>query len=63
MLAAATYGRVIEGVTLTPVAQLEAGYTPIVSAFQGVGADLVLANLPDVTSIPFVATILRPSCP
>lgn len=57
VLAAATSGRVIEGVTLTPVVQFEADLTAIVGAFKGVGADVALANLPDVTSIPFVTTI------
>ncbi len=57
VLAAATSGRVIEGVTLTPVAQFQADYTALVAALQGAGAKLVLANLPDVTSIPFVTTI------
>ena len=57
VLAAATSGRVIEGVTLTPVAQFEADYTALVAALQGAGAKLVLANLPDVTSIPFVTTL------
>lgn len=57
VLAAATSGRVIEGVTLTPVAQFEADYTAVVGALKGAGADLALANLPDVTSIPFVTTI------
>lgn len=57
VLAAATSGRVIEGVTLTPVAQFQADYAAVVGALQGAGADLALANLPDVTSIPFVTTI------
>lgn len=57
VLAAATSGRVIEGVTLTPVARFEAAYTAVVGALAGAGADLALANLPDVTSIPFVTTI------
>lgn len=57
VLAAATSGRVIEGVTLTPVAQFEADLTAIVGAFQAVGADVALANLPDVTSIPYVTTV------
>jgi lysophospholipase L1-like esterase len=57
VLAAATSGRVIEGVTLTPVAQFQADYTAVVGALKGAGADLALANLPDVTSIPFVTTI------
>ncbi len=57
VLAAATSGRVIIPVTLTPVAQFEADYTALVAALQGAGAKLVLANLPDVTSIPFVTTL------
>jgi hypothetical protein len=57
VLAAATSGRVIEGLTLTPVAQFEADYTAVVGALKAAGADLALANLPNVTSIPFVTTI------
>lgn len=57
VLAAATSGIVVDGVTLTPVAQFEADYTTIVGALEGVGADLALATLPDVTSIPFVTTV------
>lgn len=57
VLAAATSGVVIDGVTLTPVAQFQADYATVVNALRGAGADLVLANLPDVSSIPFVTTI------
>lgn len=57
VLAAATSGIVIDGVTLTPVAQFEADYTTIVGALKGAGADLALATLPDVTSIPYVTTV------
>ena len=57
VLAAATSGRVIEGITLTPVAQFQADLTAIVGALQAAGADVALANLPDVTSIPYVTTI------
>jgi lysophospholipase L1-like esterase len=57
VLAAATSGRVIEGVTLTPVAQFEADYRTIVNAINGAGAKLAIANVPDVASIPFVTTI------
>lgn len=57
VLAAATSGRVIEGVTLTPVSQFEADYTSLVGALRSRGVDLVLATLPDVTTIPFVTTI------
>ena len=57
VLAAATSGIVIDGVTLTPVAQFESDYTTIVGALKNAGADLALATLPDVTSIPFVTTV------
>lgn len=57
VLAAATSGIVIDGVTLTPVSQFEADYTTIVGALKGAGADLALATLPDVTSIPYVTTV------
>lgn len=57
VLAAATSGRVIEGVTLTPVDQFEADYTAVVGALKAAGADLALATLPNVTSIPYVTTI------
>jgi lysophospholipase L1-like esterase len=57
VLGAATSGIVIEGVTLTPVAQFEADFRTIVSALRGAGARLAIANIPDVTTIPFVTTI------
>jgi len=57
VLGAATAGRVIEGVTLTPVGQFEADYRAVVGALKGAGADLVLATVPDVTAIPYVTTI------
>lgn len=57
VLGAATSGRVIEGVTLTPVGQFTEDYTTLVGALAGAGADLVLATIPDVTAIPFVTTI------
>ena len=56
-LAAATSGRVIEGVTLTPAAAFEADYRTIVNTLTAAGAKLALATIPDVTSIPFVTTI------
>lgn len=57
VLAAATSGRVIEGVTLTPVANFEADYRTIANTLQAVGAKLAFATIPDVTAIPFVTTI------
>jgi phospholipase/lecithinase/hemolysin len=58
-LAAATSGIVIEGVTITPVAQFTADYNTVVKAITAAGAKLVLSNIPDVTSIPFVTTVPR----
>jgi hypothetical protein len=57
VLAAATSGRVIEGVTLTPVASFEADYRTIANTLAAVGAKLAFATIPDVTAIPFVTTI------
>lgn len=57
VLAAATSGRVIEGVTLTPVAQFEAEYRAAAAAIAQTGARMAIANLPNVTSIPFVTTL------
>jgi lysophospholipase L1-like esterase len=57
VLGAATSGIVLEGVTLTPVAQFEADFRAIVAALRGAGARLAIANIPDVTTIPFVTTI------
>lgn len=59
VLAAATSGRVIEGVTITPVAQFEADYRTVVNAIAQTGADMAIANIPNVTSIPFVTTVSR----
>lgn len=57
VLGAALAGRVIEGVTITPVAQFEADYKTIVNALAGRGVELAIANIPEVTGIPFVTTI------
>lgn len=57
VLGAATSGIVIDGVTLTPAAQFQADYRTIVSTLRAVGADVVLATVPNVTAIPFVTTI------
>lgn len=57
VLAAATSGVVVEGVTLTTVAQFQADYTAIVSALRASGARLAFATIPRVTTIPFVTTV------
>ena len=57
VLGAATRGRAIDGVTLTPTATFRATYAQIVAALKATGAFIVAANLPDVTTIPFVTTI------
>lgn len=57
VLGAALAGRVIEGVTITPVAQFEADFKTIVNAVNGRGARMAIANIPDVTGIPFVTTL------
>jgi lysophospholipase L1-like esterase len=59
VLGAAVNGRAIDGVTLVPAATFRKVYTDIVAALKGTGAPIVAANLPDVTSIPFVTTIPR----
>jgi lysophospholipase L1-like esterase len=56
-LAAATSGIVIDGVTLTTLASFTADYTTIIQTLASTGAKMALANIPDVTSIPFVSTI------
>jgi hypothetical protein len=63
VLGAATSGVVIDGVTLTPVAQFSGALTAVLQALRrgrppGQSPTLVvLATLPDVTTIPFVNTI------
>jgi lysophospholipase L1-like esterase len=62
VLGAALAGRAIPGTTLTPPSVFRQNYAQIVSALVATGARVVTANLPDVTSIPFVTTI-RPVVP
>jgi len=58
VLAAAVAGRAIDGVTLTPLATFQASYQSVVDALKGSGATtIVAANIPDVTTVPFVNTI------
>lgn len=59
VLGAVVNGRAIEGVTLVPAATFRQVYTQIVAALKSTGAPIVAANVPDVTSIPFVTTIPR----
>ncbi len=59
VLGAATSGIVVDGVTLTPVAQFEADYRTAANAIAASGAKMAIANIPDVTSIPFVTTVSR----
>jgi lysophospholipase L1-like esterase len=56
-LAAVVNGRAIEGETLTPLASFRAAYQSVVDAIKQSGAFAVAANIPDVTTIPFVNTI------
>ncbi len=58
-LGAAIYATPIEGVTMTPVANFQTMYGNALGALVTYlpGVDIVVINLPDVTSIPFVTTI------
>ena len=57
VLAAATSGIVIEGVTLTPVAQFDADFRTLVAALAANNRGMAIATIPDVTVIPFVNTV------
>jgi lysophospholipase L1-like esterase len=57
VLGAAISGRAIDGVTLTPTDVFRVVYAAIVLELSQTGAFIVAANLPDVTSIPFLTTI------
>lgn len=57
LLGAAIAGRAIDGVTLTPTATFRAVYQQVVTTLKNTGAQIVAANLPDVTTIPYVTTI------
>jgi lysophospholipase L1-like esterase len=56
-LGAAIAGRAVEGETLTPVNVFRNRYQSLVDSLTPSGAVIVAANVPDVTSIPFVTTI------
>lgn len=57
VLGAALRGRVIPGQTITPTETFRQVYAAILVELRSTGASIVAANLPDVTSIPFVTTI------
>ena len=58
VLAAATSGIVIDGVTLTPAAQFEADLRTIVGTMGAVGVQgMAIATIPSVVSIPYVTTL------
>lgn len=58
VLGAATNGAAVDTVTLTPVVNFEADLRAILAALRSnPNTKIVLANLGDVTSIPFVTTI------
>ncbi len=57
VLGAAVRGRAVDGVTLTPTDTFRSVYLQIVTALKSTGAFIVAANLPDVTTIPYVTTI------
>jgi hypothetical protein len=57
VLAAALLGIAIDGVTLTPTNDFSRDYTAIIDSLLATGAKIVVANIPDVTLIPFVTTL------
>lgn len=58
VLKAVLAGRVIEGVTLTPLSSFQNYYTQIITALKAnTSAKIVIANIPDVTSIPYVTAL------
>jgi lysophospholipase L1-like esterase len=57
VLGAAVRGRAVDGVTLTPAPLFRTFYSAVVAALRTTGARIFAANLPDVTSIPYVTTI------
>jgi hypothetical protein len=55
-LGASTSGIVVDGVTLVSQADFQASYSAIIAGIPP-GVQLVVANIPDVTAIPFSSTI------
>jgi lysophospholipase L1-like esterase len=57
VLGAALAGVAVDGVTLTTVSTFTTKYNAIINGLKASGRTLVLANIPDVTVIPFTTTI------
>ena len=57
VLAAASTGVALDGVTLTPVAAFEAKYLEGLAILESTGATIVTVTLPDVTTIPLYTTL------
>ncbi len=57
VLGAATSGIVVDGVTVTSLADFTSSYQAILDAIDPATAAMALANIPDVTAIPFTTTI------
>ena len=59
ILGAAIYGLAMDGVTLTPVATFQTQYATLLGALKAnrPNAKVVVANIPDVTAIPFVTAV------
>jgi hypothetical protein len=58
VMAAVVNGRAVEGVTLTPLSAFRASFQSVVNAVKASGAFVVVANIPDVTALPYATTIL-----
>jgi lysophospholipase L1-like esterase len=59
VLGAVIRGRAVEGVTVTPADTFRAAFQQVIAAVRATGARVVTANLPDVTTIPYVTTLSR----
>jgi lysophospholipase L1-like esterase len=57
VLGAAVSGIVIDGVTLTTPAAFEQTYRTLLGAFAQSGVQMAVANLPNVTALPYVNTL------
>ncbi len=59
VLGAALTAVAIEGVTMTPTLQFQTEYTTLIGTLRGArpNAPIIVGNIPDVESIPFVTTI------
>jgi hypothetical protein len=57
LLPAVISGRAIDDVTLTPTAEFQLDFQQTVSALRASGATILVANLPDPTSFPYVTAI------